>query len=113
LGGNASDGKVKETVEEIFTTFSHLFGLNTDQDDIEADEEDIQSQRLDLTQEADKEFNDRFGLLDLAMQVAKESGVSYFEIIEHPSIHVLALSNYLIEKVKKIERENKHNGKAK
>ena len=113
MGGYEYYGKVKEVLSEIFETFKDLFGLDADKDDVEGeDEEDVQ-QRLDLTAEADKEFNDRYGLLDLGMQVAKESGVSYFEIIEHPAIHVLGLCTYLIEKVKKIERENKHNDKSK
>lgn len=45
------------------------------------------------------------------MQVAKESGVSYFDIEDKSVIHVLALATYLIDKCKKIEREYKAKNK--
>jgi hypothetical protein len=85
------------------------------EDNSDEDENDVENQkRYNLTEEADTEFSKVYGFLDLGMQVARESGVSYFEIIEQPCVHVLALSNYLIERVKKIERNSpKPNGSTK
>jgi hypothetical protein len=72
------------------------------------DETDAENERLNLTEEADREFNTLYGFIDSAMQVAKECGISYFDIIEHPCIHVLGLSNYINEKAKKIETHIKN-----
>jgi hypothetical protein len=112
LGGNASDGKVKELINEIFETFSDLFGNDSDKD--EDEEPDEQVETFNFNEEADREFNTQYGMIDLAMSVAKESGVSYFEMVEHPAAHVLALCTYLQKKVEKIEREqSKKNGNTK
>jgi hypothetical protein len=76
-------------------------------------EEDIQDKRITevINDGADLEFNQKYSYIDMAFNVAKEAGVSYFEIIEHPAIHVLSLTTYLIEKVKKIERDYKSKAK--
>ena len=111
MGGHTNYGKVRELIKEIFATFSDLFGVQDNQDEDEAVDENI---RLNLTEEADKQFNSTYGMIDLGMLVANESGVSYFEIIEHPAIHVLGLSTYLKAKSEKLEREhNKRNGNTK
>jgi len=86
--------------------------MESNSDEDKADDEN--SNRLNLTEEADRQFNSTFGMIDLGMLVARESGVPYFDIVEHPAIHVLGLSTYLKAKSEKLERDyNKKNGNAK
>ena len=72
--------------------------------------EDIQSgQNIlnDIKEDSRKEFNNLYGWLDLGLQVAKEIGSPYLEVVELPAINVLTLTSYLSAKVKQIEEQYK------
>jgi hypothetical protein len=78
------------------------------EDDFEGeDEQPIQSSIIN----DDNEFQELYGWIELGIQVAKETGVSYFDVEDKPCIHVLSLATYLIDKCKKVQRDFKKNSK--
>jgi len=48
----------------------------------------------------------------MAVQVSKEFGISYFDLIEKNVIEVLVCASYLQAKASQIERKYKNNGKT-
>jgi hypothetical protein len=45
--------------------------------------------------------------LDLGLQVSKELGSPYLEVVELPAINVLTIASYLTAKVKQIQQNYK------
>ncbi len=59
-----------------------------------------------IRQGVEDRFKKRWGFLDLAIQVAKETMTPYFQLVNEPAIAVLTLAGYLKDKVELIELKN-------
>jgi hypothetical protein len=106
--------QVNKEISDIIESF---FGTNNSEEESEndladADNEGEQAFRQgsvldDLKQEVEARFKARWGFIDLAVQVAKETNTSYFTVMDKPAIAVISLAAYLQDKVELIESRTK------
>jgi len=95
--------------QEIAAIIKVLFGEKSGEaepeKDLADDKEPVRHGAIiqELQQYTEDKFKDRYGWIDLAISVAKESGTSYFEIMDKPVLAVLSLAAYLSAKVELIE----------
>lgn len=103
---------VEQINQETYSIIENLFGKEAD----EAGLENIDNENKELVQSSvmaelnrfiEDDFKQRWSWIELAMQVAKESLTSYFEVVDKPVLAVLTLASYLQDKVQLIESRTK------
>ncbi len=96
------NAEISEIIEKIF---SNANGEDEPENNLADGEESIQPGAIitELKKYTEDKFKNKWGWIDLAINVAKETNTSFFEVMDKPVLVVITLASYLTDKVELIE----------